>query len=478
MAGKKKQDQNIIRRSLCMIVKNEEQWIGASLKSVVDIVDEIIVVDTGSTDTTVSIAQSYGATIIPYIWRDDFSHARNVSIEHAQGDWILFIDADEVISPSDVKKIPQLCENTNLAGYILTQRNYTTHTRCQNFCVCTGDYAEELSAPGFVPVERIGLFRNRPEIRFSGIIHETVAPSIKAIGGVVGKTDIVVHHYGHLDTTSRSNKTDYYLTLGLRQIQITPDDAKPYYDVGLIYFERGDFISAEKNLLRAHDLDADYEEIKENLAILYFRWHKFDRSLVYIHKAMEKSGNREQLLITMGTIYDCMNRADQASVVFEQGTKMYPHNKVLKENLGFAVLKCGNAHRAEAIFDELIAHDPLNARYVFGGIQAKSAAGNSNGAVELIELWNRQGRFDESIIYAALKLYADTKRCDEFRYSLKQLEEKGVESGEYWFFKGLEAQWQNKLSDVVEYLKKSVQRAPYLAGEIDAIISSLNKSLQ
>ena len=81
--------------SVCMIVKNEEDNITQCLSSVRDVADEIVVVDTGSCDNTLAIAQSFGAKVFSCPWEDNFSIPRNVSLEHAQGEWILMIDADE-----------------------------------------------------------------------------------------------------------------------------------------------------------------------------------------------------------------------------------------------------------------------------------------------------------------------------------------------------------------------------------------------
>mgnify|MGYP001386520006 CR=1 FL=1 len=81
--------------SLCMIVKNEEDVLIRCLESVKYIVDEIIIVDTGSTDSTVEIAKKYGARIFYYKWDDSFSSARNYSLEKATKEWILIMDADD-----------------------------------------------------------------------------------------------------------------------------------------------------------------------------------------------------------------------------------------------------------------------------------------------------------------------------------------------------------------------------------------------
>jgi len=91
--------------SLCMIVKNEEEYLQECLASVEDVVDEIILVDTGSTDRTVEIAGQFDAEVHHIPWNDDFAAARNESIKHASGDWILQLDADERLDPESKKEL-------------------------------------------------------------------------------------------------------------------------------------------------------------------------------------------------------------------------------------------------------------------------------------------------------------------------------------------------------------------------------------
>src|SRR3989338_7693689 len=94
--------------SLCMITKNEEKYLEQCLDSVKDIVDEIIIVDTGSKDKTKEIAKKFSAKIFDFEWVDNFSAARNESLKHAAKDWILVLDADEVVEKKDLERIKEL----------------------------------------------------------------------------------------------------------------------------------------------------------------------------------------------------------------------------------------------------------------------------------------------------------------------------------------------------------------------------------
>ena len=91
--------------TLSMIVKNEERYLRECLESVKDIVSEIVIVDTGSTDSTIKIAKDYGAKLYSFGWINDFSAARNFALSKSTGDWILYLDADERLSENSKNEL-------------------------------------------------------------------------------------------------------------------------------------------------------------------------------------------------------------------------------------------------------------------------------------------------------------------------------------------------------------------------------------
>ena len=97
--------------SLCMIVKNEERSLARCIKSVKSLVDEIIIVDTGSNDNTINIAKDLGAEIYNFEWCDDFSAARNESIKYANHQWILLLDADEFVDENSIIELKKIIKN-------------------------------------------------------------------------------------------------------------------------------------------------------------------------------------------------------------------------------------------------------------------------------------------------------------------------------------------------------------------------------
>lgn len=167
--------------SLCMICKNEEKTIGNALKSVKDIVDEIIVVDTGSTDNSIDIVKSYGGKVYKEEWNDDFSYIRNIALDKAKGEWILVLDCDEIINDTGKDRILK---------YIRDSKDY----KGLNLRVASFINGKKRSIEN-----SIRLFRNDENIRFKGKIQESVKESIIKNYGkeAISFTDAQIFNYGN-----------------------------------------------------------------------------------------------------------------------------------------------------------------------------------------------------------------------------------------------------------------------------------------
>lgn len=144
--------------SLCMIVKNEEEVLDRCLSSVRDLVDEIVIVDTGSSDTTVEIALRFGARIVHHEWSDDFGEARNISFANATSDYILWLDADDVVLPEQLERLRSLKERMDRDIYYLQY-----------------DYSQDEEGNSLCLLYRERIVRNLPEIRWLYPIHECLS---------------------------------------------------------------------------------------------------------------------------------------------------------------------------------------------------------------------------------------------------------------------------------------------------------------
>jgi glycosyltransferase involved in cell wall biosynthesis len=169
--------------SLCMIVKDEEEMLPRSLAAVNDAVDEIIVVDTGSTDRTVEIAESFGARVLHHEWTGDFAAARNISFDAATSDWILYLDADEVLIKEDGERLRALTQRVWREAFYLVETNHT------------GDIGDGEA----LTHNALRVFRNRDEYRFEGRLHEQIANKLPAFNPErLEATSVRVEHFGYL----------------------------------------------------------------------------------------------------------------------------------------------------------------------------------------------------------------------------------------------------------------------------------------
>jgi tetratricopeptide (TPR) repeat protein len=222
-----------------MIVKNEEAVLGKCLSCVRKLVDEMIVVDTGSSDGTIAIAEDFGARVYRHLWENDFGKHRNQALEYAKGEWILVMDADEVIASRDIEKIEKLVSRPGAYGYSFILRNYERNPNLANLIVNPGDYEEECGFPGFIPVRLIRLFRNTEMIRFSGAVHETVNKSFEEHKLSFVDTSIPIHHYGKVMEGRLPEKANLYRLLGEEKIRRQPDNPSAYKGLADQYLESG-----------------------------------------------------------------------------------------------------------------------------------------------------------------------------------------------------------------------------------------------
>ncbi len=212
--------------SICLITKNEETFLPACLHSVTPIADEIILVDTGSTDQTKGIATIFGARVYDFKWNEDFSKARNFALTKATGEWIFVLDADEVISPLDYERFTKIIKNKpdHPTGYSMVTRNYVTPPDVTGWTWNDGQYPEEERGTGWHPSQKVRLFPNDRRIRFENPIHEIVETSLMRHGIEIKQCDIPVHHYGQLDWENYMAKGERYYCLGKKKLAEKGED--------------------------------------------------------------------------------------------------------------------------------------------------------------------------------------------------------------------------------------------------------------
>ncbi len=246
--------------SLCMIVKNEEVVLARCLESVKAAVDEIIIVDTGSTDKTKAIAKRFTNKVYDFEWINDFSAARNEAFSKATKDFQMWLDADDVFKPDELTKLIHLKNNIDPSFEIVTMK-YHTH----------------FDANG-VPINistRGRLFRRDKGFRWEDPVHEYIT-----LQGVIAHSDIVVHHLRNEKVGQANRNLDIYTTLEKSGADMTP--RQQYYYArelrdheqnakAVYYFER--FLDgrggwAEDNIAACHSLAILYRVLNDRSKIV------------------------------------------------------------------------------------------------------------------------------------------------------------------------------------------------------------------
>ncbi|MCS6852417.1 MAG: tetratricopeptide repeat protein [Gemmataceae bacterium] len=207
-----------MRVSLTMIVRNEENNLPDSLGGVAGLVDEIVVVDTGSTDRTREVARRWGARVVDFAWIDDFAAARNEALRHATGDWILWLDADDRLDALNRERLRAVLAQ-------LPDANWGVGMRCVSL--------PPPGRPGRASCTwQTRLFRNHPHIRWQYRAHEQIEPAIQRTGGTFVQTDVVIHHLGYQqDELHRQKRLRNWRLLRLEAAE-RPDDPFVLYYLG------------------------------------------------------------------------------------------------------------------------------------------------------------------------------------------------------------------------------------------------------
>src|SRR3954468_442057 len=344
--------------SLAMIVRDEEEMLPRSLAAVQGAVDEIIVVDTGSSDRTVEIAKSFGAKVIEREWTGSFADARNASFDAATGDWIMFLDADEVLVADDAQRLREVLGRTWREAFYLVETNFTG----------------KLGDGTAVTHNALRVFRNRPEYRFEGRIHEQIAHRLPTHQPErIELSDVRVEHYGYLGVV-RDAKDKSRRNIELLERQRDEGGESQgflYFNLGSEYAALGENENARQSLERAWEIMRDDEELA---------------AYGYVPSLVSRLVRARRLT---GALEDAIALADE-------GLRLLPGFTDLVYEQAEAAREAGRLDAATALFERCLQMGDAPSRYSAtagrGSYLALAAlanlrrhAGDAAGARELLE---------------------------------------------------------------------------------------------
>lgn len=369
--------------SLCMIVKNEEIALPKCLSSVKDVVDEMVVLDTGSSDRTVEIARQFGAKVYYFEWGNDFSAARNQALNYVTGEWILVLDADETLTQEIVPHLEQA---------ILGDRYLVINLLRQEVGAAQSPYSL---------VSR--LFRRHPNIHFSRPYHALVDDSVAQIltqeaGWQIGYLpQVAIVHSGYQasaiaqqDKWDRAAKamegfladhpTDPYVCCKLGALYVESGKISQgiellergltcncvdvqilyelHYHLGIAYNKLHNWQQAKASYQAAIDLDI-YPMLKlgayNNLGNLRQSSGELSAAKAAYDMALQIDPNFAAGYYNLGITLKAMGNFTDAIAAYKQAIKLNPNYAEAYQNLGVVLLKLGNVTEGIAAFKQAIA---------------------------------------------------------------------------------------------------------------------------
>jgi tetratricopeptide (TPR) repeat protein len=333
--------------ALSMIVRDAGATLQACLESVRGVVDEIVIADTGSADATPTIAREHGATVIHIPWENDFAAARNRALAEVHAEWVLSLDADEVLDPSAAALIPDLLNSESASGYQVTIRNYvlSLDDRIWDRPAKLNDSPLDSAKiyPAYVEHENVRLFRHDPRIFFVGRVHESVGSRIEESGLRLGRANFLIHHFGlAADAETRAQKNRSYRELGKLKVVEMPSNPQAHLELGLVELDNfGNLEEALACFERACQLNPKLGVAWFFAGLAHFRLGQYRDSLRCLKQASKHGHATPAVVETTGDAYYNLGEFPEAVRAYRQALRLAPESLLLESKLGLAVIRIG-----------------------------------------------------------------------------------------------------------------------------------------
>lgn len=305
-----------MRISACMIAKNEEKCIARCIESYKEVVDEIIVVDTGSTDRTVDIAKGLGAQVFYYKWDNDFARAKNFALDKAKGDWVIFLDADEYFVEQTALLIPRLLKTIH-------SNNKIQGVYCKLYNI-NEDKKNEIMGSGYY----LRIFRHNKKNKFVGDIHEQVMCEGKPLQTVsTPENTIKIYHTGY-SANLMNHKLRRNLEPLLKKVDEGYSDALTHFYLSDCYLGLKEFELAVKHGRLAIDkgMQTYSHDVKPYLNIINSLMnlkYPYDEIIKEINRAIDRFPLHPDFYRLLGNLNYTHGRLQQAEEAYKQSLELF-----------------------------------------------------------------------------------------------------------------------------------------------------------
>lgn len=324
--------------SLAMIVKDEAQRLGHCLDSVQGLVDEVVVVDTGSSDGTRDLALRHGARVIDFPWVDDFAAARNESLRHCNGDWVLVLDADEAIDPRDHASIRQAIAQPRIHAYHLTLRSYVLDGDAlflgQPVTPNDRTYQEGAEYGHFGDAPGLRLFRRFPDLKYRGRIHELITPYFVEKRLTIATLPAVIHHYGKVEASRETPKAAYYLRLARDEAVRTPQSPQTQFNLMTQASIAGEWDLALEAAQAFARLDRKgHPSLGTTLALAHLHAERWSEAVPILQRLLREQPGHPLALRHLARALAGLGRAEEAMTWLREQVLLHPRDESLRDQL-------------------------------------------------------------------------------------------------------------------------------------------------
>ena len=374
--------------SVCMIVRDEAEVLRSALESVRSIADQIVVVDTGSQDASPSVARECGAEVFDFAWCDDFAAARNAALEHATGDWVLVLDADEWIAAADRARLRATLDGPRDRVYECEQRNYVGDAATPGLRAGAIPAVWGVAAAGYVTARQVRLFPNDPRLRYQGCVHEQLEQAVRTAAFETMALDLTVHHLGKLRSAAiMQRKAQLYRLLGQMKLEHAPD-GRALLELGVQCIELGEIARAAELLERAlatSEVLGDRAKIIAHLAGVWSDQGDFERADALVRTHLETVSAYSFVWERWGSVLGRAGRTARAAEVLERASRLFDDAAGILRLLGETYLATRQYDRAGASYERLREQASGTGLGEAGLAVARAGAGDFEALRRLLE---------------------------------------------------------------------------------------------